>query len=250
LPRVLVVANDPAPWAALGVEVVPDRFAKVGPLGGIHAALAAADDCDAVVCLAGDLPFVTPALIAALRDRAPGADAVAPRTAGGIEPLCARYARAVFPSVDARVRAGELAVHTFLQGGAVDWIRGRGVGGARSRRAQLLQREHAGGSPARRRDRRPRRVMSRRAAAAAAAALLVVVAVPLFAATTFHGDDFLSWRSRASRRTRSSAFVSDAHGGEYYRPLPMLVWWLLGRPGGGSAPFAALALRCTPAPRR
>ena len=38
------------------------------------------------------------------------------------------------------------------------------------------------------------------------------------------------------------AFVSDPHGGEYYRPLPMLVWWLLGRPGGGSAPFAALAL--------
>jgi type III secretion system FlhB-like substrate exporter len=36
--------------------------------------------------------------------------------------------------------------------------------------------------------------------------------------------------------------VSDAHGGEYYRPLPMMVWWLLGRPGTGSAPFAALAL--------
>jgi molybdopterin-guanine dinucleotide biosynthesis protein A len=126
LARVLVVANDPALWAAMGVEVVPDRFAKVGPLGGIHAALAALgnDDCDAVVCLAGDLPFVTPALIAALRDRAPSADAVAARTAGGIEPLCSRYARAVFPSVDARVRAGELAVHAFLEGGAVDWIEG------------------------------------------------------------------------------------------------------------------------------
>lgn len=124
LARVLVVANDPAPWASLGVEVVPDRFAQVGPLGGIHAALAAVDDCDAVVCVAGDLPFLAPALIAALRDRAPGADAVAPRTAAGIEPLCARYARAVFPSVRARLRAGELAVHAFLQGGTVDWIEG------------------------------------------------------------------------------------------------------------------------------
>jgi molybdopterin-guanine dinucleotide biosynthesis protein A len=124
LARVLVVANDPAPWAPLGVEVVPDRFANVGPLGGIHAALAAVDDCDAVVCVAGDLPFLAPALIAALRDRAPGADAVAPRTAGGIEPLCARYARAVFPSVRARLRAGELAVHAFLQGGTVDWLEG------------------------------------------------------------------------------------------------------------------------------
>jgi len=45
--RVLVVANDPAPWAPLGVEVVPDQVAKAGPLGGIQTALAAADDCDA-----------------------------------------------------------------------------------------------------------------------------------------------------------------------------------------------------------
>ena len=122
--RVLVVANDPAPWAGLGVEVLPDQIAKVGPLGGIQTALAAANDCDAVVCVAGDLPFLAPALIAALRDRAPGAEAVAPRAAGGIEPLCARYARAVLPAVEARVRAGQLAVHAMLEGLAVDWIEG------------------------------------------------------------------------------------------------------------------------------
>jgi molybdenum cofactor guanylyltransferase len=124
LARVLVVANDPAPWEPLGVEVVPDRVAGVGPLGGIAAALAAADDCDAVVCVAGDLSFVAPALLAALRDRAPGADAVAPRTAGGIEPLCARYARALLPGVEARLRAAELAIFEMLQGLAVDWIEG------------------------------------------------------------------------------------------------------------------------------
>jgi molybdopterin-guanine dinucleotide biosynthesis protein A len=122
--RVLVVANDPAPWAPLGVAVVPDQVAKAGPLGGIQTALAAAHDCDAVVCVAGDLPFVAPALIAALRDRAPGAEAVAARAAGGIEPLCARYARAVLPAMEARVRAGQLAVHLMLEGLAVDWIEG------------------------------------------------------------------------------------------------------------------------------
>jgi molybdopterin-guanine dinucleotide biosynthesis protein A len=122
LARVFVVANDPAPWAALGVDVTPDRVAGSGPLGGVHAALTAADDCDAVVCLAGDLPFVEPALLAALRDRAPGADAVAPRSARGIEPLCARYARSLLPVIDARVRAGELAIHELLEQHAVDWI--------------------------------------------------------------------------------------------------------------------------------
>ena len=122
LARVFVVANDPAPWAQLGIAVVPDLVGGVGPLGGVHAALTAADDCDAVICLAGDLPFVAPALLAALRDRAPGVDAVAPRSSRGIEPLCARYARALLPVVDARVRAGELAIHELLERGGVDWI--------------------------------------------------------------------------------------------------------------------------------
>ena len=53
-PRVLVVANDPAPWAPLAVEVVSDRVEGAGPMGGVHAALTAADDCDAIVCVAGD----------------------------------------------------------------------------------------------------------------------------------------------------------------------------------------------------
>jgi molybdopterin-guanine dinucleotide biosynthesis protein A len=124
LARVFVVANDPAPWTALGVDVVPDLVGGVGPLGGIHAALNAAGDCDAVICLAGDLPFVAPALLTALRDRAPAAEVVAPKTARGIEPLCARYARALLPDVDARVRRGDLAVHELLERRAADWIAG------------------------------------------------------------------------------------------------------------------------------
>ena len=124
--RVLIVANDPAPWAPLAMEVVPDRVAGAGPLGGIQAALAAATaaGCDAVVCVAGDLPFLEPALLVALRDRPPGADAVAARTARGIEPLCARYACALSSMVDARVTAGDLAIHLMLAELAVDWIEG------------------------------------------------------------------------------------------------------------------------------
>jgi molybdopterin-guanine dinucleotide biosynthesis protein A len=124
LARVFVVANDAARWTALGVGVVPDLVGGVGPLGGVHAALSAAADCDAVICLAGDLPFVAPALIAALRDRAPAAEVVAPKTARGIEPLCARYARVLLADVDARVRRGDLAVHELLERRAADWIAG------------------------------------------------------------------------------------------------------------------------------
>jgi len=126
--RVLVVANDPTPWAPLAVEVVPDRIAGAGPMGGIHAALTEADDSDAVVCVGGDLPFIEPALLAALRDRPAGGGAVAPRTAVGVEPLCARYARALLAEIDARLQAGALALHSMLEKLAVDWIEGAELG--------------------------------------------------------------------------------------------------------------------------
>jgi hypothetical protein len=85
-------------------------------------------------------------------------------------------------------------------------------------------------------------VSARRAGVAVAAVLLAVVAVPFFGATTFHGDDhlFLAYARHAPQPF--AALVSDAHGGEYYRPLPMAIWWLLGRAGPHTAPFAALAL--------
>ncbi len=79
------------------------------------------------------------------------------------------------------------------------------------------------------------------AAAAAASAALAVVAVPFFAATTFFGDDhlFLTFAHHVANPFR--AFVTDLHGGEYYRPLWMVFWWTLAR-GGGPIPFAVAAL--------
>jgi hypothetical protein len=70
-----------------------------------------------------------------------------------------------------------------------------------------------------------------------------LVAWPFFGATTFIGDDhvFLAFARHAPNPLW--AFVRDQHGGEFYRPVPMLVWWVLGRAfGGASWPFAALAL--------
>ena len=121
-PRLLVVANDPAPWRARGVEIVADRVAGAGPLAGLSAALEAAGDAEAVVCLAGDLPFLSPALLLALRDRAPEADALAPRPAGRAEPLCARYAVRARAVVDARLAGGRLALHELLTELATVWL--------------------------------------------------------------------------------------------------------------------------------
>jgi hypothetical protein len=79
----------------------------------------------------------------------------------------------------------------------------------------------------------------------AAGAAFAVVATSFFGATTFAGDDHLFLAFARYAPNPLIAFVRDQHGGEFYRPLPMLVWWLFGRAAGAppsTVPFAALAL--------
>jgi hypothetical protein len=64
-------------------------------------------------------------------------------------------------------------------------------------------------------------------APALAIALLIAVAIPFgysfFWATTFHGDDHIFLAYARYAPNPFIAFMSDAHGGEYYRPLPMAI---------------------------
>ena len=52
-------------------------------------------------------------------------------------------------------------------------------------------------------------------------------------ATTFLGDDYLFRAFAQLEANPWVAFVADKHGGEYYRPLPMALWWLLEHIGDG-----------------
>lgn len=80
------------------------------------------------------------------------------------------------------------------------------------------------------------------AVALGAALFLALVAWPFIFATTFIGDDHVFLAFARHARNPLLPFIIDQHGGEYYRPLPMAIWWLLGRADDGSAwPFAALA---------
>jgi molybdopterin-guanine dinucleotide biosynthesis protein A len=121
--RVLLIANDPAPWDGVNLPIIPDRFVEAGPLAGIEAALGAVGDGAAgVVCVAGDLPFLDAEILRLLRDHAPAADAVVPRIAGRPEPLLARYAARVRPLVAAQLAAGDRAAHRLLEKLAVTWL--------------------------------------------------------------------------------------------------------------------------------
>ncbi len=112
--RTFVVRGDPGdpPIPDLAVPQVPDRLPGLGALGGVHGALSAASG-DGVVLLPVDVPLMHPDLLVLLAERLEGADAVVPRSASGLQPLVAAYARRCLPVVEAALRAGERQVLAF-----------------------------------------------------------------------------------------------------------------------------------------
>jgi molybdopterin-guanine dinucleotide biosynthesis protein A len=94
---------------APGTSVFPDEFAGLGPLGGLSTALARAPGRH-IFLVGCDMPFVEPALVGAMAryaSRHPEADVVALRTARGIEPLHAVYARTCAPLVRKQIAAAD-----------------------------------------------------------------------------------------------------------------------------------------------
>jgi molybdopterin-guanine dinucleotide biosynthesis protein A len=89
------LVSSRAGHAGFSLPVVPDVYAGVGALGGLHAALAACRAPWALV-VSCDLPFVTPELFARLAsfaDDEDELDAVAPvQRDGRPQPLCTLYA--------------------------------------------------------------------------------------------------------------------------------------------------------------
>ncbi|HUY77372.1 MAG TPA: molybdenum cofactor guanylyltransferase [Ktedonobacterales bacterium] len=119
-------------------RVIPDAQPGLGPLGGLATALGAITTPYAFV-IACDMPFVQPALIRTQAQLAhagytttdpptheatnapsgaisapTGYDVVALRTAQGVEPLHAVYARACLPIAAAQLAAGDLAMWRLL----------------------------------------------------------------------------------------------------------------------------------------
>jgi molybdopterin-guanine dinucleotide biosynthesis protein A len=124
----LVVGADgaaPAELLALGLPVVTDRLGPdTGPIFGLAAGLAwLPDGVDALVCVAGDMPFLSAALLRRLRDHPEGRSLV-PRHRTGVEPLCARYARAATGPLASFLATGGRALRAFVQALDPDYLEG------------------------------------------------------------------------------------------------------------------------------
>jgi molybdopterin-guanine dinucleotide biosynthesis protein A len=121
---IVLVANEAAPFTDLQLPLIGDRQPGKGPLAGIDAALAhfaARDRIASVVCVAGDMPFLAPALIQHLRD-APAPLALVPRIGPRPEPLCARYDAAFAPHAAAALSGDSLAMHALLAALPVTYV--------------------------------------------------------------------------------------------------------------------------------
>ncbi|QRN97833.1 molybdenum cofactor guanylyltransferase [Archangium violaceum] len=111
---VLLVANDPGPYARFGVRTVEDVVRGRGAPGGVHAALVGART-EWVLAVACDMPFVAEAAVRVLLgERGPEVDAVCFTVEGRVEPLLAVYRRELAGPWGEALRAEEPSLRNLL----------------------------------------------------------------------------------------------------------------------------------------
>ncbi len=111
---VLVIANELAPYADLGLPLVRDILPHQGPLGGIYTALLASAD-DWLLVKATDMPFLVPELARLMMGAKEGFDAVVPMTGGLFEPLLALYNRRCLPWIARQLDSDERQIIRFYR---------------------------------------------------------------------------------------------------------------------------------------
>ena len=102
--------------------ILMDRYAGLGPLAALHAALEATDKTHVLV-LAVDMPRVPVALLEHLAETASSADVVVPRSDDGAQPLCAAYSVRCLDPVRQSIEAGQNKMTSFWASLAVREIR-------------------------------------------------------------------------------------------------------------------------------
>lgn len=107
-----IVANDVPAYNHLGLQVFPDIVPDKGPLGGIYTALHHSRSRYTLV-VATDMPFLEPAFLAFMRDRAPGYDVVVPRIERYPQGLHAVYSRDCTEPIEAQLAGPRLKVIGF-----------------------------------------------------------------------------------------------------------------------------------------
>ena len=111
--ELLVVVDDARRFRHLDARVVEDLVPNAHALGGLYTGLRTASygRCFASGC---DTPFLNPQLIRFLLGQAEGYDLVIPRTAQGLQPLHAVYARSALAVIEEQLRDRQWGFHALV----------------------------------------------------------------------------------------------------------------------------------------
>jgi molybdopterin-guanine dinucleotide biosynthesis protein A len=106
--EVLLVGDDPEPYARLGLPHAPDLYPGAGSLGGIYSGLRAARHPFALA-VACDMPFLNAGLLRHMASSPRDYDVLVP-VIEEPEPMHAIYSRACLPWMEESLRAGRLKI--------------------------------------------------------------------------------------------------------------------------------------------
>lgn len=119
--ELIVITNNPQPYAYLDLPLYGDIFPDCGPLAGIHAALAAAE-YPYVLVVACDMPLLNRSLLRHLISLKETADVIVPRWERFPEPLHAIYSRACLPAIETYLRENQLKTIAFFADVTVRYV--------------------------------------------------------------------------------------------------------------------------------
>ena len=123
--ELLLITNNPAEYAHLGLPMHSDIVPNTGALGGIYTGLMHASH-DVGVCVACDSPFLQPKLLSYLISILGEYDAVMPYTYKAppsdnedaqmtLQTLCAVYAKRCLPIIEQMLNEPDLRVHALQE---------------------------------------------------------------------------------------------------------------------------------------
>lgn len=112
--EIVVVRGHPDRPAipAVAARQVTDELPGQGALGGIHAGLQAIE-APAAVVIACDMPLLEGAFLTWLAGQLGDHAVAVPRSASGLQPLCAAYDRACLPAIEKSLARGQRQVFAF-----------------------------------------------------------------------------------------------------------------------------------------
>jgi molybdopterin-guanine dinucleotide biosynthesis protein A len=114
--EIFVSGRAGADYGAVGLTVLLDRFADLGPLAGVERALGESHS-PLLLVLAVDLPDMTTDFLRALAGRCHAGAGVVPRTRQGLEPLAAFYPQAMQSIAAGMLLEGRPAMTEFVRRG-------------------------------------------------------------------------------------------------------------------------------------